>query len=268
MLGLFVNLPEHPVGFIGLAVKRVSRGQFDQASARGFIASANKIKSRHLEIALREHFLGLAQVLLGLRTQLAVGIFLQESLEFGFGLHGFGMVAVRLFHLAVMRHADLHLRVRGFVQEREESPEVGIFHDGLFQARRAAFLVIGIGDGKLCLGQVFAVRVGVDQGLQGQAGDLYRPCFMSSVAFVYRTLSGSAEVPVAGAAFFLPRQPPNRDAVIIRTHTARNCFNKFASCFLCQRSTGQLLQGPDRFGNVGGVEDGSAGDQNFSARAD
>ncbi len=79
------------------------------------------------------------------------------------------MIAVRFFHLAVVRHGDLHLRVGGFIEEREEGDEVLVFDDGLLQARSAAFLVIGVADRQLGFGQIFAVRIGVDQGLQGQA---------------------------------------------------------------------------------------------------
>src|SRR5258708_1034750 len=86
---------------------------------------------------------------------------------------------------------------------------------------------------------------------------------MSSVAFPYRTLSGSAEVPAIGATFFLPRQPPSRDVAMMGTQIARRCVNKLASCLLRHRSAGQLLHGPDRFGGVGGVKNRCAGDQDF-----
>src|SRR6267142_1629600 len=97
---------------------------------------------------------------------------------------------------------------------------------------------------------------------------MYRPCFMSSLAFVNKTLSGSAEVPATGAAFFFPRQPPSSDAVKIKTQIARPCFNNFASRLLCQRPSGHLLHGPDRFGSIGGMKNGRAGNQNFGASPD
>jgi len=58
---------------------------------------------------------------------------LQERLEGAFGLQRLVTVAVRFLHALVMRHADLHLRVRGFIEEREEGDEILVFGDGLRQ---------------------------------------------------------------------------------------------------------------------------------------
>jgi hypothetical protein len=46
-----------------------------------------------------------------------------------------------------MSHGDLHLGIGGFIQEREESPEILIFDNGLLQPRGSAFFVIRIADG-------------------------------------------------------------------------------------------------------------------------
>ena len=65
-----------------------------------------------------------------------------------------------------MRHAHLHLRVRGFFEEGEKRDEVLVLGHRLRQVRRPALFVIGIRDRKFRFGQVFAVGIGIDQGLQ------------------------------------------------------------------------------------------------------
>ena len=65
-----------------------------------------------------------------------------------------------------MGHGDLHLGVGGFIQEGKEDDEILVFVDRLRQVRRATLFVVGVGDGELGFGQVFAVRVGIDQGLE------------------------------------------------------------------------------------------------------
>src|ERR1700752_4602751 len=97
----------------------------------------------------------------------------------------------------------------------------------------------------------------------------YRPCFMSTVALSYRTLSGSAEVPATGAAFFLPRHPVKREIASAARHIIRPGFNFFfspnASDFLRQGPVGCVLHGPDGLGDIGGMENGGTSNKNFGA---
>src|ERR1700674_4971946 len=98
---------------------------------------------------------------------------------------------------------------------------------------------------------------------------------MSSVALAYRTLSGSAEVPAIGAAFFLPRQPANSVAARTAIQIVRLYFTFYLIArapsrartlsLLCQRPAGHLLHRSDCLSGVWGVKDGSSGNQNFSA---
>ena len=130
-------------------------------------------------------------------------VFLQERLERALGLERFLAVAVGLFHL---RNAPWPLAFarRRLHRGTGKSDEVLVFGDGLRQAGGSAFLVIGIRDFQLGFGQIFAVRIRVDQGLQCQPANVEAACLMSFVAF--RT----APCPVrptcrAGAAAFLRR---------------------------------------------------------------
>src|SRR5690348_6991775 len=91
---------------------------------------------------------------------------------------------------------------------------------------------------------------------------------MSSVDLVYKTLSGSAELPAASAAFFFPKQPPRKVATITTSHNVRVCLNNFASSLLCQCSAGHLPQGPDSCCSIGGMKNRSARNQNFGAGSD
>ena len=75
-------------------------------------------------------------MLLSLRKKRTAGIFFQEGLKFGLGLDCLRVIPVGLFHLAVMRHRDLQLGVRRFIEEREERDEIPIFDDGLASVLR------------------------------------------------------------------------------------------------------------------------------------
>ena len=75
-------------------------------------------------------------------------------------------------HLVVVGHGHLHLRVGGFRQEREEHDEIFVPIDRLGDVTRAALFEVRIRNRQLGLGQVFAVRVGIDQRLQPQSPDL------------------------------------------------------------------------------------------------
>jgi len=64
-----------------------------------------------------------------------LGYFWQERLKFFFRRARFGAIAIRFFHLLVMRHRHLHLCVGRFRQEREEHDEVFVRGNGLRQVR-------------------------------------------------------------------------------------------------------------------------------------
>src|SRR5713101_5534818 len=99
----------------------------------------------------------------------------------------------------------------------------------------------------------------------------YRLCFMSAVALSYRTLSGSAEAPATGAAFFLPRHPVKREIPSATRHMIRPGFNFVfspnASDFLRQRPVGCVLHGPDGLGDIRSMENGGTSNKNFGARS-
>ena len=69
-----------------------------------------------------------------------------------------------------MPHADLHLRVGRFVKKGEKGNEVFIFGDRLNHAGRAAFFVKRVGRAQFRFGEIFAIRIGIDQGLKIEAG--------------------------------------------------------------------------------------------------
>ena len=117
---------------------------------------------RDLVFAVGEDFLHFAKALFRLRRERTLRVLQQHCLEFVLGHLCLRTVAVGLFHHLVMRHADLHLRVGGFFEEREEGDEVLIFCYRLREVRRAAFFVVGIGDGQFGFGEIFAIGVGVD----------------------------------------------------------------------------------------------------------
>ena len=105
-------------------------------------------------------------MLLGFWNQRAVRIFQQERLEFILGKLRLRVIAVRFFHHAEVRHADLHLGVRGFIEERKESFEILVGFDRLRQVRSPAFFVEGIADCEFRFGEKFAVGISIDQRLQ------------------------------------------------------------------------------------------------------
>ena len=74
------------------------------------------------------------------------------------------------------RRCQRYLKLRGLNSEqREERDEVLVFHDGLFQPRGAAFFIVRVPNGQLRFGQVFTVRVSVDQRLHGQSANRIFP---------------------------------------------------------------------------------------------
>ena len=107
-------------------------------------------------------------MLRGLIGQGILRILFQKCLERVLGLARLRAVAVRLFHLAIMRHRHLQLSVSGFRQHGEEDSEIHVRLNRLGGVCGPAFLVIRIRNRQLCFGQVLAVRVGIDQRLQVQ----------------------------------------------------------------------------------------------------
>ena len=166
---LFRGLPdrsEHPQRVIRLAVQRIAVHKRSQSrSSRPFVPSRGVVKIADAIISLRQHFLHFPQILFRFRRQWISRILLQEGLEGVLGLERLRPVAVRLFHLTEMRHGHLQLRVRGFRQHREEHGEVCVRLNGLRGVRGSALFVKRIRNRQLCFGQVFAVRIGIDQRL-------------------------------------------------------------------------------------------------------
>ena len=117
-----------------------------------------------------QDLLRLAQALLGARHQCGVGELLDHQPVFLLGALGVGWIAVRLLHLHVVDVGDLHLRFGGFGLIGEEGDEVLVLGLRLLQRCCAAFLVPGIADGQLGAHLVLRFGIGVQQGLQIQAG--------------------------------------------------------------------------------------------------
>ena len=143
----------------------------------------------------RQNFLHIAQLLLGLGRELAIGILQQQLTAFVLRADGVQRIAVRLVHLFVMDIANPFLRLGGFLHLRIEQFEVLVFGFGLRQTVRSAFTEPTVGDGQLGLGQELAAVVGVDQRLQGQPRDL--------VAAVLDIVDGPVEEHLIGLFGFL-----------------------------------------------------------------
>ena len=107
------------------------------------------------------------------------------------GVHG---VAVRLFHLPVMDHADLFLRLGGLFHGRIEQDEVLVLGFGLREPVGAALAIPAIGDGEFRLSQVFTGVVGVDQRLQRQPCHLIAAALDILDSFVEQNLVGLLRV--------------------------------------------------------------------------
>ena len=169
------RLPQIPQGAIRLAVIGIIVGDFLETRARRPIGLFHVIELGNPIVALPQHFLHLAQSALGARPESTVRIFQKKFLELHFGQPGFCTVAVGLAHQAKVRHAHAELRLGRLRGGGEESDEVLIFRFRLGQPRNAPFVVIGVGDGQFRFGQKLAVRVSVQEGLQGQAAHVVSP---------------------------------------------------------------------------------------------
>ena len=96
------------------------------------------------------------------------GYFKQEFLEFSIRHLRLRLVAVGFCHQAEMRHAHAVLRFRGLRGCGEKGDEILIFRFRLGQSGNSALVVVGIRNRQLGFGKILAIRVGVDEGLQGQ----------------------------------------------------------------------------------------------------
>ena len=81
-------------------------------------------------------------------------------------------IAIGLIHLLVMDIADAFLGFGGFLHVGIEQDEIFVLGFSLSQTGGAPFSKPTVGDGELGLGQKLAAVVGVDEGLEGQPGDL------------------------------------------------------------------------------------------------
>src|ERR1700683_3683795 len=118
------------------------------------------IVTSDFKFAIAQNLLYVAQILLRLGHQRALRILQDECLEFVFGGLRLRRVPVSLFHHAVMRHTDLHLRVGGFVKEREKRDEIFVLGNGLRRTLSAALFIIRIGDRKFGLSASLYIWIG------------------------------------------------------------------------------------------------------------
>jgi hypothetical protein len=143
-----------------------------QAIGRGRHGALVVVEESGGVLVRSQNLLHIAQLLLGLGRELAIGILQQQLAALVLGADGVHGVAIRLVHLLVMDIANPFLGLRGFLHVRIEQLEVLVFGFGLRQTMRAAFAEPTVGNGQLGFGQILAAVVGVDERLQGQPRDL------------------------------------------------------------------------------------------------
>ncbi len=107
-----------------MAVKRIIIRQLLQTEDRGTVRAFHEVLPADPELALADHFLNLAQALLRLLSELAVGELDEQLLELVLSAEGVGTVAVRLLHLLVVDHRHLQLGLDCLLHVREEGDEV------------------------------------------------------------------------------------------------------------------------------------------------
>ena len=166
-----VALGELPEGLVGLAVNRELIDHRLEAVGRGREAALLLIQGADAELAVGQHFLNVAQLLLRQGRELGVGELQDQLLAFLLRAQCVHRVAVRLFHLLVVDVADLFLGFGGLFHRGIEEDEVLVLGFGLRQPVAAAFAEPGVGDSEFGLGQIFAGVVSVDQVLQQQASN-------------------------------------------------------------------------------------------------
>ena len=172
---------------------------------------------RDAELTVRQNLLHLSQPLLRLRHQRALGIFEEKRLELALGALRLVVVAVGFLHHLIMGHADLHLRVGGFIEKREEHDEILVLFDGLRQIGSPALFVKGVRHAELGFGEIFAVRVGVDQRLEAQAafGELAAPDILEGAFVEYLIGLGGAGFSWIPLFFVEVRALSLQDAILV-----------------------------------------------------
>ena len=127
---------------------------------------------------LGQHFLHLTQTLLCLGHQLGIlGPLLDQLTVFVLRTHGVRIVAVRFLHLLVVHVGDFELRLSSLGELRKESDEVLVFDFSLLVGRGCTLGVPGIAHCELRAGDKFGIRIGIDEGLQGNASDVVLALF-------------------------------------------------------------------------------------------
>ena len=155
--------PCSPQRFVGAAVQRILIHHAVQPVRGRRMAALVVIEDAHPHFGFGQHFLDVAQHLLGFRSELAVGELHQQLAAFLSARRAWLGSRSGLLHLLVVDHADLLLRFGGLLHGGIEQDEVLVLGFGLRQAVRAAFAIPAVGDGQLGLGQILAGVVGVDQ---------------------------------------------------------------------------------------------------------
>ena len=192
-----------PQRFVGAAEQRILVHQRMQTVGRRRVASLVVIKHAGLVFARRQHFLDVAQLLLSIGSELAVGELHQQLPAFIFGANGLLAVAVGLLHLLVMDVADLLLGLGSFFHGRIEEDKVLVFGFGLRPGVRAAFAVPAIRDRELGFRQKLAGVVGVDERIQRQARDFVAAALNIVDGLVKQDLIGLLRVLGDGVLVFV-----------------------------------------------------------------
>ena len=154
------------------------------------------VKLADFELALGQNFLHFAETLFGARDERRIRELLQHGAVFLLGVDGILRIAVRLFHLLEVDVADLHLRLSGFRSVGEEGDEVLVFRFGLGKRGRATLLEPGIAHQQLGAHREFGVRIGVQQGLEVEAGHVVLAMLHGVVGLVEQLLVGLLRVDV------------------------------------------------------------------------
>jgi len=68
-----------------------------------------------------------------------------------------------------MRHPHTVLRLRGLRCGGEKGDEIFVFRFRLGESGNSPFVIVGIRNCQFGFGKILAIRVGVDEGLQGQS---------------------------------------------------------------------------------------------------
>ena len=139
-----------------------------QSVGRGGMAAFGVIESAAPKFAFRDHFLDVAKQLLRLGSELAVRELHQNVRHSSSARRACCGIAIRLFHLAVMDHADLFLRFGRLLPGGIEQDESLYSASACARPCEPPSRIPAIGIRQLRLRQIFAGVVGVHQRLQRQ----------------------------------------------------------------------------------------------------